>query len=206
MVLPSTHEVTRLLKAWTTGDEQALEKLTPLVYEELHRRAHHYMVGQRSEHVLQTTALVNEVYLRLVDCKQMNWQDRAHFIAMSAHLMRRILIDFARSRGYQKRGGGAVHISLDEAPSVCKEPDPNLLALDDALKALAAVDERESKIVELRFFGGLSIEETAEVLKVSVETVMRDWRLAKSWLLRELTEGNQRGACTLASSRNTLVT
>jgi len=194
MVLPSTHEVTRLLKAWTTGDEQALEKLTPLVYEELHRRAHHYMVGQRSEHVLQTTALVNEVYLRLVDCKQMNWQDRAHFIAMSAHLMRRILIDFARSRGYQKRGGGAVHISLDEAPSVCKEPDPNLLALDDALKALAAVDERESKIVELRFFGGLSIEETAEVLKVSVETVMRDWRLAKSWLLRELTEGNQRGA------------
>jgi len=194
MVLPSTHEVTRLLKAWTTGDEQALEKLTPLVYEELHRRAHHYMVGQRSEHVLQTTALVNEVYLRLVDCKQMNWQDRAHFIAMSAHLMRRILIDFARSRGYQKRGGGAVHISLDEAPSVCKEPDPNLLALDDALKALAAVDERESKIVELRFFGGLSIEETAEVLKVSVETVMRDWRLAKSWLLRELTEGNQREA------------
>ena len=194
MVLPSTHEVTRLLKAWTTGDEQALEKLTPLVYEELHRRAHYYMVGQRPGHMMQTTALVNEVYLRLVDCKQMNWQDRAHFIAMSAHLMRRILIDFARSRGYQKRGGGAVHISLDEAPSVCKEPDPNLLALDDALKALAAVDERESKIVELRFFGGLSIEETAEVLKVSVETVMRDWRLAKSWLLRELTEGNQREA------------
>ena len=194
MSLPSTHEVTRLLKAWTTGDEQALEKLTPLVYEELHRRAHHYMVGQRPGHIMQTTALVNEVYLRLVDCAQMNWQDRAHFLAMSARLMRRILVDFARSRGYQKRGGGALHMSLDEAPSVCNEPDPNLLVLDDALKALANIDERGSKVVELRFFGGLSIEETAEVLTVSPETVARDWRLAKIWLLRELTEGNQRGA------------
>ena len=194
MAVPSTHEVTQLLKAWTTGDEQALEKLTPLVYERLHRVARHYMSGQRPGHLLQTTALVNEVYLQLVDCGQMNWQDRAHFFAVSAQLMRRILIDFARSRGCQKRGGGALHISLDEAPSVCKEPDPNLLALDDALKALAAVDERESKVVELRFFGGLSIKETAEVLKVSVETVMRDWRLAKLWLLRELSEGNQRGA------------
>jgi len=193
MALPSTHEVTQLLKAWTTGDEQALEKLTPLVYEQLHRVARHYMAGQRSGHVLQTTALVNEVYLQLVDCGQMHWQDRAHFFAMSAHLMRRILIDFARSRGSLKRGGGALHISLDEAPSVRKEPDPNLVALDDALKALAAVDERESKVVELRFFGGLSIKETAEVLKVSVETVQRDWRLAKIWLLRELSEGNQRG-------------
>jgi len=194
MVLPSTHEVTRLLKAWTTGDEQALEKLTPLVYEELHRRAHHYMAGQRDGHILQTTALVNEVYVRLVDCEQMNWQDRAHFLAMSARLMRRILVDFARSRGYQKRGGGALDMSLDEAPSVGSEPDPNLMALDDALQALATIDERESKVVELRFFGGLSVEETAEVLKVSVETVMRDWRLAKIWLLRELSEGNQRGA------------
>jgi RNA polymerase sigma factor (TIGR02999 family) len=194
MAVPSTHEITQLLKAWTTGDEQALEKLTPLVYERLHRVARHYMAGQQPGHLLQTTALVNEVYLQLVDCGQMNWQDRAHFFAVSAQLMRRILIDFARSRGCQKRGGGALHISLDEAPSVCKEPDPNLLALDDALKALAAVDERESKVVELRFFGGLSIKETAEVLKVSVETVMRDWRLAKLWLLRELSEGNQRGA------------
>ena len=194
MAIPSTHEVTRLLKAWTGGDEKALEKLTPLVYEQLHRIARHYMAGQRSRHILQTTALVNEVYLQLVDCEQMNWQDRAHFFAMSAHLMRRILIDFARSRGSQKRGGGALQISLDEAPSVCKEPDPNLVALDDALKALAAVDERESKVVELRFFGGLSIKETAEVLKVSVETVQRDWRLAKIWLLRELSKGNQRGA------------
>lgn len=190
MAVPSTHEVTQLLKAWTTGDEQALEKLTPLVYEQLHRVARHYMAGQRSGHILQTTALVNEVYLQLVDCRQMNWQDRAHFIAMSATLMRRILIDFARSQGSQKRGGGALHISLDEAPTVCKEPDPNLVALDDALKALAAIDERESKVVELRFFGGLSIEETAEVLKVSVETVQRDWRLAKIWLLRELSEGD----------------
>jgi RNA polymerase sigma factor (TIGR02999 family) len=194
MAVPSTHEITQLLKAWTTGDEQALEKLTPLVYEQLHRVARHYMAGQRSGHILQTTALVNEVYLQLVDCGQMNWQDRAHFFAMSATLMRRILIDFARSLGSEKRGGGVLHISLDEAPSVCTEPDPNLLALDDALKALSAIDERESKVVELRFFGGLSIEETAEVLKVSVETVMRDWRLAKIWLLRELTEGNQRGA------------
>jgi RNA polymerase sigma-70 factor (ECF subfamily) len=193
MVVPS-HEVTQLLKAWTTGDEQALEKLTPLVYEQLRRVAQRHMAGQRPGHVLQTTALVNEVYLQLLDCGQMNWQDRAHFFAMSAQLMRRILIDFARSRGSQKRGGDVLHVSLDEAPSVCKEPDPNLLALDDALKALATVDERKSKVVELRFFGGLSVEETAAVLKVSPETVMRDWRLAKLWLLRELSEGNGRGA------------
>src|SRR5271169_4064268 len=194
MSLPSTHEVTQLLKAWTTGDEQALEKLTPLVYGQLHRVAQRCMAGERSGHTLQTTALVNEVYLKLVDCGQMNWQDRAHFFAVSAQLMRRILIDFARSRGYQKRGGGVVHISLDEAPSVCNEPDMNMVALDDALKALAVIDGRKSKVVELRFFGGLSIEETAEVLKVSVETVVRDWRMAKIWLLRELSEGNGSGA------------
>ena len=191
--MSSTHEVTQLLKAWTAGDDQALEKVTPLVYEQLHRAARHHMAGQRSGHILQTTALVNEVYVQLVDCRQMNWQDRAHFFAMSAQLMRRILIDFARSRGSKKRGAGALHISLDEAPSVCQEPDPDLLALDDALKALAVIDERESKVVELRFFGGLSIKETAEVLKVSVETVQRDWRLAKIWLLRELSNGNQDG-------------
>jgi RNA polymerase sigma factor (TIGR02999 family) len=148
------------------------------------------MAGERSGHTLQTTALVNEVYLQLVDCGQINWQDRAHFFAVSAQLMRRILIDFARSRGYQKRGGGVPHLSLDEAPSVCNEPDTDIVALDDALKALAAVDERKTKVVELRFFGGLSIEETAEVLRVSVETVVRDWRLAKVWLLRELSEGS----------------
>jgi RNA polymerase sigma-70 factor (ECF subfamily) len=194
MVLPATHEVTQLLKAWTGGDEEALEKLTPLVYRQLHQVAQRCMAGQRPDHTLQTTALVNEVYLRLVDCEQVNWQDRAHFFAVSAQLMRRILIDFARSRGYQKRGAGATHIPLEEAPSVGSEPDPNLVALDDALKALAAVDERKAKVVELRFFGGLSIDETAEVLKVSVETVVRDWRLAKMWLLRELSEGNRSGA------------
>jgi RNA polymerase sigma factor (TIGR02999 family) len=190
MALPSTHEVTQMLKAWTAGDDQALQKLTPLVYAELHRVAQRCMAGQRSDHPLQTTELVNEVYLQLVDCAQMNWQDRAHFFAMSAKLMRRILIDFARSRGYEKRGGGVVHMTLDEAPSLCNEPDMNLVALDDALTELAKVDERKSKLVELRFFGGLSIKETAEVLRVSVETVVRDWRLAKTWLLRELSEAN----------------
>jgi RNA polymerase sigma factor (TIGR02999 family) len=152
------------------------------------------MAGQRPGHPLQTTELVNEVYLRLVNCGQVNWQHRAHFFAMSARLMRRILIDFARSRGYQKRGGGVSPLTLDEAPSVCNEPDKNLVALDDALKELAAVDQRKSKVVELRYFGGLSIKETAEVLSVSVETVVRDWRLAKIWLVRELSQGNQRGA------------
>lgn len=190
MVEPLTHDVTHLLKAWTAGDEQALEQLTALVYRQLHRVAQRYMAGERPGHTLQTTALVNEVYLRLVDCKQINWQDRAHFFAVSAQLMRRILIDFARSRGYQKRGGGVPPISLDEAPSVCNKPDRNLVALDDALKALAAVDGRKSRVVELRFFGGLSVEETAEVLRVSADTVVRDWRLAKVWLLRELSEGN----------------
>ncbi len=186
MTLPSTHEVTQLLKAWSAGDEQALEKLTPLVYEQLHRVAKRYMAGQRPDHTLQTTALVNEVYLRLVDCEQVQWRDRAHFFAVSARLMRRILVDFARSRGYQKRGAGIAHMSLDEAPSVCNEPDANLVALDDALKGMAAVDERKSKVVELRFFGGLSMEETAEVLGVSTDTVLREWRLARAWLLREL--------------------
>ena len=194
MTLPSTHEVTQLLKAWTTGDEQALEKLTPLVYKELHRVARRCMAGQRPDHSLQTTELVNEAYLRLVNCGEMNWQHRAHFFAMSARLMRRILVDFARSRGYQKRGGGVPPVSLDEAPSVGREPDQNLAALDDALQELSAVDERKSKVVELRYFGGLSIKETAEVLGVSVETVVRDWKLAKIWLLRELNKGDQGGA------------
>lgn len=186
MGLPSSHDVTRLLKAWSTGDEEALAKLTPLVYRQLREIARRYMAGERDGHILQTTALVHEAYVRLVDCGKVNWQDRAHFFAVSAQLMRRILVDFARSRGYLKRGGAAPHISLEEAPSVCDEPDVNLVALDDALKALAAVDERKSKIVELKFFGGLNVEETAEVLRVSSDTVMRDWKLAKIWLLREL--------------------
>jgi len=152
------------------------------------------MAGQRPGHPFQTTELVNEAYLRLVNCGQMNWQHRAHFFAMSAQLMRRILVDMARSRGYQKRGAGVLPISLDEAPSVCDQQDRSLVALDDALKDLAAVDQRKSKVVELRYFGGLSIKETAEALSVSVETVVRDWRLAKIWLLRELSERNHRGA------------
>ena len=182
----SNHEVTQLLKAWSAGDEEALEKLTPLVYRKLHKIAKQYMAGERSGHPLQTTALVNEAYLRLVDCGRVNWHDRVHFFAVSAQLMRRILIDFARSRGYLKRGAAAPHISLDQAPSVCSEPDMNLVALDDALQALSAVDERKGKVVELKFFGGLSVEETAEALGISEETVVRDWRLAKIWLLREL--------------------
>lgn len=189
MGLPSSHDVTRLLKAWSTGDEQALAKLTPLVYRQLREIARRYMAGERDGHILQTTALVHEAYVRLVDCGRVNWQDRAHFFAVSAQLMRRILVDFARSRGYLKRGGAAPHISLEEAPSVCDELDVNLVALDDALKALAAVDERKSKVVELKFFGGLNVEETAEVLRVSSDTVMRDWKLAKIWLLRELSRG-----------------
>lgn len=189
MDLLPTNEVTQLLKAWSAGDEEALEKLTPLVYSQLHKIAKHYMAGERSGHTLQTTALVNEAYLRLVDCGRVNWQDRAHFFAVSAQLMRRILIDFARSRCYQKRGGAAPHIALEEAPSVCSEPDVNLVALDDALKTLSAVDERKSRVVELKFFGGLSVDETAEVLHVSSDTVVRDWRLAKIWLLRELKQG-----------------
>ncbi len=194
MATPLTDEVTRLLKAWTAGDERALEELTPLVYEQLHRVAQRFMAGERPGHTLQTTALVNEVYLRLVDCRQMNWQDRAHFFAVSAQLMRRILVDFARSRGYQKRGGGLTRVSIDESATVSGEPDTSLVALDDALKALAEVDGRKSKVVELKFFGGLSTEETAEALGVSAETVVRDWRLAKVWLLRELSDEAGLGA------------
>ncbi len=186
MGLPSSHAITGLLKAWSGGDDEALEKLTPMVYRQLHQIARHYMGGERSGHTLQATALVNEAYLRLVDCTKVNWQDRAHFFAVSANLMRRILIDFARSRGYLKRGGAVAHIALDEAPPLCNEPDVNLVALDDALKALAAIDERKSKVVELKFFGGLSVEETAAVLHISSDTVIRDWQFAKLWLLREL--------------------
>lgn len=194
MAAPLSDEVTRLLKAWTAGDEHALEKLTPMVYDQLHRVAQRCMAGERPGHTLQTTALVNEVYLRLVDCAQVNWQDRAHFFAVSAQLMRRILIDFARSRGSKKRGGGLAQVSLEDAATVCSEPDPNLVELDDALKSLAEMDARKSKVVELKFFGGLSTDETAEVLRVSRETVVRDWRLAKVWLLREMSGGIGHGA------------
>ena len=194
MPVPSNHEVTQLLRAWTAGDEEALAKLTPLVYNELHRTARRYMAGERPGHLLQATALVNEVYLRLVDFPEIVWQDRAHFFAVSAQLMRRILVDFSRSRGCRKRGSGIPHISLDDTPTLCAEPDPVLVALDDALNALAAIDERKSKTVELRFFGGLDIEETAAVLKVSAKTVARDWSMAKAWLLREMSDGGSHGA------------
>ena len=144
------------------------------------------MAGERAGHSLQATALVNEAYLRLIDVQHVNWQNRAHFLAMSARLMRRILVDYARSKGYQKRGGGAVKVTFDEGLPVAAEPAMDLVALDDALKALATVDERKSRVIELRFFGGLSVEETATVLEVSPETIMRDWKLAKAWLMREL--------------------
>jgi RNA polymerase sigma-70 factor (ECF subfamily) len=186
-------EITQLLRAWGSGNEQALDQLMPLVYDHLHRIARRYMADERSGHVLQTTALVNEAYIRLFDCRQLNWQDRAHFFAVCARLMRRILTDIARSSLYQKRGGGAPHVALDEAMGGGPQASADILSLDDALGSLTKVDERKSKVVELRFFGGLSVEETAEVLKVSKETVQRDWRLAKSWLLRELTERGHDG-------------
>lgn len=189
----STHEVTGLLQAWSSGDQGALEKLTPLVYAQLHRTAERYMAAERSDHILQTTALIHEVYLRLVDVREIDWQNRAHFFALCAQLMRRILIDFARSRRYQKRGGDAVHLPLDDALVISREPDADLVAVDDALKALAAFDARKSRVVELRFFGGLSVEEVAEVLKISPDTVMRDWKLAKAWLLGRLSEEPRHG-------------
>ena len=186
MNTPSSTEVTGLLLAWNQGDPAALEKLMPLVHDELRRLAHHYMGGERAGHVLQTTALVNEAYLRLVDSSRVEWQNRAHFFAVSAQLMRRVLVDFARTRNYQKRGRGALQVSLDEALAGSTERRADLVALDDALTALASTDERASRVVELRFFGGLTSEETAEVLKVSLKTVKRDWEYAKAWLLREL--------------------
>ena len=184
------HEVTQLLRAWSEGDEQALEKLMPLVYEELHRLARRYMAGERPGHTLQTSALVNEAYLRLVDVKNLNWQNRAHFFGVSAQLMRRILVDFARSRRSLKRGGDTLTVSLEEGTIVSRARGADVAALDDALKTLATMDPRRSRVVELRFFGGLSAEESAEVLKVSAETVLHDWKLAKVWLLRELSVDN----------------
>jgi RNA polymerase sigma-70 factor, ECF subfamily len=182
----ATHEVTRLLQAWRAGNDGALEQLVPLVYDELHRLARRYMAAEQSGHTLQTTALVHEVYLRLVDTKSIDWQNRAHFYAICARLMRRILVDFARSRNYQKREGKFAHIQLEEAATVSSVVGAELLAVDEALKQLAAVDTRKSDVVEMRFFGGLTVEEIAATLQVSPETVMRDWKLAKAWLLREL--------------------
>jgi RNA polymerase sigma-70 factor, ECF subfamily len=182
------HEITELLQAWRRGDESALERLTPQVYRELHRAAKGCMRTEREGHTLQTTALINELYLRLTDLQEVNWQNRAHFFALCARQMRRILTDQARARQSHKRGGGALRMSLDAAPTVSARPQPEVLAIDDALKALAKVDSRKSQVVELRFFGGLNVEETAEVLKVSPDTVVRDWKLAKAWLFRELSQ------------------
>ncbi|HEY7911114.1 MAG TPA: sigma-70 family RNA polymerase sigma factor [Blastocatellia bacterium] len=191
MSSPSQKQITELLVAWGDGDRDALEKLTPLVYNELHRLARRYMGRERSGHTLQTTALVNEAYIRLVDWKNVQWQNRAHFYAVSAQIMRRILVDFARARDYAKRGGGTRKISLDEAAMISGGRGRDLVALDEALNALAELDDRQSRVVELRFFGGLSLEEVAEVLKVSVGTVRRDWSLARAWLHRELNRNQE---------------
>ena len=199
MPQPSSHDVTVLLQAWSQGDTAALEQLVPLVYDQLHQLARHYMAFERPDHTLQTTALVNEAYLRLIDADRVSWHNRAHFFAIAATVMRRVLVEFARARQRQKRGGDAKPMSLNEALVVSGE-NADLVALDDALKALESIDSRKSRVVELRFFGGLSVEETAEVLKVSPGTVMRDWKLAKVWLLHAIGAEKRHEARALAAS------
>ncbi len=185
----ATEEITQLLLAWGQGDQAALERLLPLVYEEMRQIAHHHMRRQRPDHTLQTTALVNEAYLRLVDAQRVQWQNRVHFFALAAQAMRHILVDLARARGNQKRGGGATQVALEEALIVSAERGADVLALDEALQTLAKLNARQSQIVELRYFGGLSEEETAAVLQLSPRTVRRDWSLARAWLYRELKRG-----------------
>jgi len=184
----SRSDATELLHAWSNGDESAFDQLVPLVHQELRMLARRYMRRERVDHTLQATALVNEAYVRLIDARGIRWQDRAHFLAIAAKTMRRILVEFARQRGRQKRGGDVVRITLDDAPSLAAGQSTDLIALNDALCDLATVDPRMSQVVELRFFGGLSVQETADVLNVSAETVMRDWKTAKVWLLRELSQ------------------
>ncbi|MGA2260705.1 MAG: sigma-70 family RNA polymerase sigma factor [Acidobacteriota bacterium] len=184
-----THQ---LLHAWCRGEQAAFDRLMPLVYDELRRLAHRYMVRERAGHVLQTTALVNEAYLQLIDANQVQWQDRTHFFAISANLMRQILVHMARSSQAQKRGGRFRQVSLEDASIVAPRPDADLIELDDALTVLAEVDPRKARVVELKFFGGLNLEEIAEVLKVSADTVWRDWDLAKSWLYREMKRAARR--------------
>src|SRR5712692_10387036 len=183
---PSPGEVTQLLVDWGNGDKAALDRLTPLVHEELHRLAHRHMRLERPNHTLQTTALVNEAYVRLVDQRNLHWKNRAHFFSIASRLMRRILVDLARAHKRAKRGGGAPQVSLDEAAMVSSERAAELVALDEALTTLAAIDQRKSQVVELRFFGGMSVEETAEALRVSPVTIKRDWSTAKAWLYREI--------------------
>jgi RNA polymerase sigma factor (TIGR02999 family) len=193
-------DISELLSAWKNGDRRALEKLTPMVYTELHQLARRYMRRERPGHTLQATALVNEAWMRLVDYKRIQWQDRAHFFAVSAQLMRRILVERARRRNL-KRGGGVPHVSLEETVVVDAAGATDVVALDDAMNALARLDQRKAQVVEMRFFGGLTVEETAEVLKVSPVTVMRDWSTAKAWLYRELTAEPDDGLRTLQTSR-----
>jgi RNA polymerase sigma-70 factor (ECF subfamily) len=184
--LGPTHEVTVLLRAWREGDETALDALMPLVHDELRRIARRCLHGERANHSVQATALVNEAFLRLVDVQHLDWQNRTHFLAMSARLMRRVLVDLARTRRADKRGGGAIHVTFDDATIGGVAPEPDVIRLDDALQALAALDERKSRVVELRFFGGLTVDETAAALEVSSKTVLRDWEFARAWLQREL--------------------
>jgi RNA polymerase sigma factor (TIGR02999 family) len=189
---PSTHEITHLLVAWNHGDQAALEALTPLLNQELHRLAKRYMADERPNHVLQPTALVNEAWLRLIDWRNVEWQSRAHFLGLAAHIMRRILVDFARAQQSEKRGGEEIRVSLTEAANASQERSAGLVALDDALQALEQLDARQARVIELRYFAGLSLEETAEALKVSVGTVRRDWSLAKAWLFRALNRKESR--------------
>ena len=193
-------DISQLLRAWSNGDELALSELTPIVYAELRRLAHRYMRRERAGHSLQTTALVNEAYMRLVDCTRMQWQNRAHFFAVSSQLMRRILVDHARRQNL-KRGGGVPHVSLDEAVVVGRQPGLDLVALDDALNALARMDARKGRVVEMRFFAGLSVDEIAAVLKVSPVTVRRDWNSAKIWLYRELSGETDDGLGSVETAR-----
>ena len=183
---PPTHDVTRLLVRWREGDDGAFQELAPVVHSHLRRLARQQMANERPDHVLQATALVNEAYLRLIDARCIKWQDRAHFFAMAAQLMRRVLVDNARARRSQKRGGDLHRVTFNQNLPVCRETPEDLIAIDDALEALGKAYARKSRVVELRFFGGLSVEETAEVLKVSCDTVMRDWKFARVWLMREL--------------------
>jgi RNA polymerase sigma factor (TIGR02999 family) len=188
--MTSQADITALLVDWGNGDQSALDKLLPLVERELHRLAHSYMRRENPDHTLQTTALIHETYLRLVDQRKVEWQNRAHFFGIAARIMRRILLNYARDQNRQKRGGKAIHVSLSEAMVMPAEKDRELIALNDALDRLEALDPRKSRVVELRYFGGLSVEEAAEVLKVSPVTVMRDWQFAKAWLAREMQNGS----------------
>ncbi len=194
MAARTTDQITRLLAGWGRGDPAALDELTPLIYDELHRIAHRYMQRERPGHTLQTSALINEAYIRLIDQREGRWQNRAHFFAIASKLMRRILVDRARSKGYAKRGGNAQQVSLDERVAIAGGRETDLVALDDALKDLEALDERKSRIVDMRFFGGMSLEEVAEALRISVPTVEREWRAARAWLHKAVTSGQSHGS------------